>query len=46
MDEQCFYCNDAIEDGYYFGSFQQKNELLEKPLCHDCYQEWLEGIKE
>jgi hypothetical protein len=46
MDEQCFYCNTAMEDGYYYGSFQQSNELLEKPLCRDCYKEWLEGIKE
>jgi hypothetical protein len=39
-----FYCNNTIEDGDYFGSFQQKNELLEKTLCRDFDQERLEGI--
>jgi hypothetical protein len=46
MDEQCFYCNTPIEDGYYYGRFTQLNDILEKPLCRDCYQDWLEGIKE
>ena len=46
MDEQCFYCNNMIEDQYYNGVFVMQNEHVEKPLCKDCYQEWLEGIKE
>lgn len=46
MDEQCFYCAQAIEDKYHHGVFVMQNEHVEKPLCQDCYKEWLEGIKE
>lgn len=46
MDEQCFYCHMAIESKYYQGIFVIENEQVEKSLCEDCYQEWLEGIKE
>lgn len=45
MDEQCFYCNNQIENGYYYGVFVHQNEHKEKPLCSDCYKDWLEGIK-
>jgi NAD-dependent SIR2 family protein deacetylase len=45
MDEQCFYCNNQIEHDYYHGLFVQQNEHVEKPLCKDCYKDWLEGIK-
>ena len=46
MDEQCFYCNQAIEEKYHHGVFVMQNEHVEKPLCQDCYKEWLEGMKE
>jgi transposase-like protein len=45
MDEQCFYCQNKKEIGHY-GVFVQQNEQVEKPLCQDCYKDWLEGIKE
>ncbi|WP_165763774.1 hypothetical protein [Halalkalibacter urbisdiaboli] len=44
MDEQCFYCQDTTEDVYH-AQFIQQNEHVEKPLCYDCYKDWLEGIK-
>jgi hypothetical protein len=44
MDDPCFYCNDTIVDKYYHGVFILQNEHVEKPLCKDCYHEWLQGI--
>jgi len=45
MDEQCFYCEESFEDHYHHGLFIQQNEHVDKPLCPDCYRDWLEGIK-
>ncbi|WP_180994425.1 hypothetical protein [Bacillus sp. Marseille-P3661] len=45
MDEHCFYCNNTIEELYYHGLFKEENDYVDKPLCPDCYREWLIGIK-
>ncbi|WP_198510317.1 hypothetical protein [Bacillus solitudinis] len=44
MEEQCFYCDDSIDDVYH-GLFIHQNEHVDKSLCHDCYKDWLAGIK-
>ncbi|WP_442598245.1 hypothetical protein [Neobacillus sp. D3-1R] len=46
MDEQCFYCHAPLEETNFYGAFIYQNEHLEKPLCQECYKDWLEGIKE
>ena len=45
MDEPCFYCNEEMENKYH-GVFIMQNEHVEKPLCEECYKDWLDGIKE
>ncbi|SDZ30290.1 hypothetical protein SAMN05421736_109109 [Evansella caseinilytica] len=46
MSEQCFYCQDEIGENKRYALFIKENDALEVPLCPECYQEWLEGIKE
>jgi hypothetical protein len=47
MEEPCFYCNFAIEEGKrYFAPFIRNGEEKDEPLCSDCYFDWLEGVKE
>jgi hypothetical protein len=47
LAEKCFYCDYDLEENnqQHFVSFHQGQEELEATLCHDCYQDWLEGIK-
>ena len=45
VDEQCFYCELKFEDQYSHGLFVYQNEQVDKPLCLDCYKDWLEGMK-
>lgn len=46
MDDKCFYCTDEIaEREIHYVSFVSANEEREELLCHECYQEWLHGIK-
>ncbi|UOE95581.1 MULTISPECIES: hypothetical protein [Bacillaceae] len=45
MENECFYCNYEIEDKFHMVAFLQADEQVEKPLCPNCYQDWLEGIK-
>ncbi|WP_170885497.1 hypothetical protein [Bacillus alkalicellulosilyticus] len=46
MDESnCFYCHTDIENHSYVAPFLQAGDHIEKPLCYDCYRDWLEGIK-
>ncbi|WP_017727622.1 hypothetical protein [Halalkalibacterium ligniniphilum] len=47
MDVQCFYCSERIEEKNQFvASFFLQQEHVDKPLCEECYKEWLEGMKE
>ncbi|BAB05549.1 hypothetical protein P4637_01570 [Halalkalibacterium halodurans] len=47
MMQQCFYCQDAIGEGMvYHVPFKWEQDIEEKPMCKECYDEWLEGIKE
>ncbi|WP_202171387.1 hypothetical protein [Bacillus sp. USDA818B3_A] len=46
MEEICFYCTDEIEERQlHYVPFVSSNEEREETLCHECYQEWLQGIK-
>ncbi|WP_171016825.1 hypothetical protein [Pseudalkalibacillus caeni] len=45
MEEQCFYCQGLLENVYYYGQIIQQGDHIEKPLCKECYHEWLEGMK-
>lgn len=46
MEEQCFYCNSELANNMYHQvEFVQRNEHIDKPLCPDCYKDWLAGIK-
>lgn len=46
MEEKCFYCANTLEDKYHHGIFIIDNEHVDKPLCSDCYQDWLDGMKD
>ncbi|MBT2639904.1 MULTISPECIES: hypothetical protein [unclassified Bacillus (in: firmicutes)] len=46
MKDQCFYCANSLEENYHHGIFTIADEQVDKPLCPDCYKDWLEGIKE
>ena len=46
MSQTCFYCTDEMEDKEsHFVTFHVSNMEQEEVLCHECYQEWLQGIK-
>ncbi|WP_222599241.1 hypothetical protein [Aquibacillus kalidii] len=43
----CFYCDESITDEKmhhisFFHNEEDRNEIL----CRECYNEWLQGIKE
>ncbi|MDP4106851.1 MAG: hypothetical protein Q8935_18100 [Bacillota bacterium] len=45
MSHKCFYCsNDIKENQIHFVTFHVTNNEKEETLCHECYQEWLQGI--
>lgn len=50
MSYQCFYCEHEIERRQvHFVTFVNADidhVEREEALCDECYQEWLEGIKE
>lgn len=46
MEENCFYCEHELKESYSYGQFVMQNDHIEKPLCQECYQDWLEGMKE
>lgn len=47
MSQQCFYCaNETEENGIHHVTFHVSNTEREELLCEECYQEWLQGIKE
>ncbi|MCQ6279550.1 hypothetical protein [Bacillus sp. EB600] len=46
MSHKCFYCtNDIEENEIHFVTFDMTTIEKEEVLCHECYQEWLQGIK-
>jgi hypothetical protein len=46
MREKCFYCVDEIEDQkHHYVTFLRSNTESDEILCHECYQEWLQGLK-
>ena len=46
MSQKCFYCsNDKEENEIHHVIFQVTNMDRDEPLCNECYQEWLQGIK-
>ncbi|MET3698506.1 hypothetical protein SAMN05877753_109146 [Bacillus oleivorans] len=47
MAEQCFYCTKEVDDNQlHFVTFLSSMSEREETLCDECYQEWLQGIKE
>ncbi|WP_243298432.1 hypothetical protein [Bacillus litorisediminis] len=47
MAEQCFYCLREVDDNQlHFVTFLASMNEREEALCNECYQEWLQGIKE
>jgi hypothetical protein len=46
MAEKCFYCINEIEENkLHVVSFLTANAERDEPLCDECYQEWLHGLK-
>ncbi|MED1468916.1 hypothetical protein [Bacillus salipaludis] len=46
MSEKCFYCtNDIEQDQHHNVTFVTSNVERDETLCHECYQEWLHGLK-
>jgi len=46
MPERCFYCSDELEErNVHYVSFVSDTEERDEILCHDCYHEWLHGMK-
>lgn len=46
MSQKCFYCTkDMEEKETHLVTFQVSQMDREEPLCDECYQEWLHGIK-
>ncbi|WP_338471713.1 hypothetical protein R4Z10_02775 [Niallia sp. XMNu-256] len=46
MQHTCFYCwNETQEKQTHLVTFHVSNQEREEKLCHECYQEWLLGIK-
>jgi hypothetical protein len=46
VSHTCFYCsNDIEENEIHLVTFEVTNNEREESLCHECYQEWLQGIK-
>ncbi|MED3625389.1 hypothetical protein [Neobacillus thermocopriae] len=46
MPENCFYCSEELnEKERHYVSFFSENTERDEPLCKECYQEWLHGIK-
>jgi hypothetical protein len=46
VNHKCFYCtNDIEENEAHFVTFHMTNVEKEETLCHECYQEWLQGMK-
>jgi hypothetical protein len=46
MAEKCFYCINEIEENQLHQvTFISSNKERHETLCHECYQEWLQGVK-
>ncbi|WHX99724.1 hypothetical protein [Neobacillus sp. DY30] len=46
MQEKCFYCVNEIEEKqHHYVTFLSSNTERDEILCHECYQEWLQGVK-
>lgn len=46
LQHTCFYCwNETQEKQTHLVTFHVSNQEREEKLCHECYQEWLLGIK-
>ncbi|MCH1627757.1 hypothetical protein [Fredinandcohnia quinoae] len=47
MSSNCFYCEHPFEDQkFHYVAFVNVDTEREEVLCGECYQEWLEGIKD
>lgn len=45
MDDLCYYCQHEIDTPHHVTFYTQDHEHSEL-LCHECYAEWLESIKD